>query len=56
MQWQSLSDFWAMGGYGGYVWGSFGVMAAGLAAESAALVLRRRRAVRAVQDAAEAGL
>jgi heme exporter protein D len=28
MQWASLSDFWNMGGYGLYVWGSFGVTAA----------------------------
>ena len=25
MQWHSLKDFLAMGGYGFYVWGSFGV-------------------------------
>ncbi|RIX44217.1 MAG: heme exporter protein CcmD [Rhodocyclales bacterium GT-UBC] len=25
MYWNSLSDFLAMGGYGFYVWGSFGV-------------------------------
>ena len=25
--WNSFSDFLAMGGYGGYVWGSFGVNA-----------------------------
>ncbi len=23
MQWASWSDFWAMGGYGLYVWGSY---------------------------------
>ena len=28
MIWNSWSDFWAMGGYGVYVWGSFGVTAA----------------------------
>ena len=28
MIWNSWSDFWAMGGYGLYVWGSFGVTAA----------------------------
>jgi heme exporter protein D len=27
MIWNSFSDFWAMGGYGLYVWGSFGVTA-----------------------------
>ncbi len=25
--WSSVADFWAMGGYGLYVWGSFGVTA-----------------------------
>jgi heme exporter protein D len=25
MIWNSAADFWAMGGYGLYVWGSFGV-------------------------------
>jgi heme exporter protein D len=28
MIWNSWADFWAMGGYGLYVWGSFGVTAA----------------------------
>lgn len=27
MIWNSWSEFWAMGGYGLYVWGSFGVTA-----------------------------
>ena len=34
MIWKSFSDFWSMGGYGLYVWGSFGVTAALLAAEA----------------------
>jgi heme exporter protein D len=25
MEWASWSDFWSMGGYGLYVWGSYGV-------------------------------
>ncbi len=33
MVWQSGADFWSMGGYGLYVWGSFGVMALGAALE-----------------------
>jgi heme exporter protein D len=41
MQWQSLSEFIAMGGYAGYVWGSVGVTAAAMLGE--ALLLRRRR-------------
>ena len=27
MQWNSVAEFFAMGGYGFYVWGSFGVTA-----------------------------
>lgn len=27
MEWASWSDFWAMGGYGLYVWGSYAVTA-----------------------------
>jgi len=33
MQWNSASDFFAMGGYAFYVWGSFGVTAAALLIE-----------------------
>ena len=33
MIWNSWSDFWAMGGYGLYVWGSFGVTAVLMAYE-----------------------
>lgn len=39
MQWASWSDFWAMGGYGLYVWGSFGVTFLVIAIE---VVLLRR--------------
>jgi heme exporter protein D len=34
MIWNSWSDFWAMGGYGVYVWGSFGITAALMALEA----------------------
>lgn len=27
MQWHSWAEFWQMGGYGFYVWGSFGITA-----------------------------
>ncbi len=40
--WNSLSDFLAMGGYGLYVWGSFGVTAAIMAIEPI-LVARHRK-------------
>ena len=42
IHWNSFADFIAMGGYGGYVWGSFGVTALIMAVEPL-LVSRRRR-------------
>ncbi len=33
MRWDSWAQFWAMGGYGVYVWGSVGVTAVLLALE-----------------------
>lgn len=41
MQWNSLSEFLAMGGYGFYVWGSFGLTAAVVVIET--LLIRRQR-------------
>jgi heme exporter protein D len=40
--WNSFSDFLAMGGYGFYVWGSFGVTALIMAVEPI-LVARTRK-------------
>ena len=44
MNWHSLRDFLAMGGYGVYVWGAFGVASALMALEVWALVRRERAA------------
>jgi heme exporter protein D len=44
MNWSSASEFFAMGGYAAYVWGSFGLAAVALALESV-LVKHRRAAV-----------
>lgn len=44
MQWHSVGDFFAMGGYALYVWGSIGACAAAMAIEPW-LVARRHRAV-----------
>ena len=41
MQWNSVSEFFAMGGYAFYVWGSFGATALVMAVES--LLIRNRR-------------
>ncbi|MEO7579839.1 MAG: heme exporter protein CcmD [Massilia sp.] len=40
MIWNSWADFLAMGGYGRYVWGSFGVVALAVAGELALLRAR----------------
>jgi len=44
MNWGSLSEFLAMGGYGAFVWGSYAVAALCIAAEVALLARRRRAA------------
>jgi heme exporter protein D len=41
--WSSVGDFLAMGGYGAYVWGAYGVSALALIAEVLALRARARR-------------
>lgn len=45
MNWASAADFWAMGGYGFYVWGSYGAVVVVVAIEIGLLKARRRRAV-----------
>jgi len=42
MNWGSVGEFFAMGGYGLYVWGSYAVTFAVIALEIVLLVLRRR--------------
>ena len=54
MNWQSASEFWAMGGYGVYVWGSMGVSAALLALEVLLARVGRRQALDAVCEAMDA--
>ncbi|WP_365851591.1 heme exporter protein CcmD [Comamonas sp.] len=41
--WHSWSEFIHMGGYGGYVWGSLGIMALVMVAEVWQIRTRRRR-------------
>lgn len=48
MNWNGWQDFLHMGGYAGYVWGSFGAVALLLALE---MVLVRRRLRRARAEA-----
>ena len=54
MIWQSASEFWAMGGYGVYVWGSMGVSAALLALEVWLAHKGRHQALDAVCEAMDA--
>ncbi len=46
MNWDSASAFFAMGGYGLYVWSAFGVAAACLLSEPMLVAMRHRRALR----------
>ena len=46
MNWGSWADFFAMGGYALYVWGSYAVTAGLIAVEIVMLVLRRRNALK----------
>jgi heme exporter protein D len=49
MNWNSPAEFFAMGGYAFYVWGSFGVTALALLVEPLLLRKRRREAVHSLQ-------
>ena len=52
MQWGSVSEFFAMGGYGLYVWGAYAVTAACMLVEPALVVRRHRQARRAAAEGA----
>jgi heme exporter protein D len=52
MQWQSMSEFFAMGGYAFYVWGSFGVCAIAMITEPLLACHRRKQAIRRIQEEA----
>ena len=45
MIWGDAGEFFAMGGYGLYVWGSYAVTLLAIVIELAALRARRRRAI-----------
>ncbi len=55
MNWHSLQDFLAMGGYGSYVWGSFSVVFGLMLLEVWALGRREREARAAVAGHADQG-
>jgi heme exporter protein D len=46
MNWQGWSDFWAMGGYGLYVWGSYAATLICVLGEIALLAMRRKSILR----------
>ncbi len=50
MNWASWSDFFAMGGYALYVWGSYAVTAGLIAVELILLTQRKRRALERLGD------
>ena len=54
MTWQSWDQFVAMGGYGLYVWGSYLVTLAIIAAEVVLVAKRRRNVMRQLRSFARA--
>ena len=52
MNWNSAGEFFAMGGYGLYVWGSYGVTVLAIAIEILALRARLARASQLKQEQA----
>ena len=54
MNWSSPADFFAMGGYAFYVWGSFGACALAMAVESFLLRQQRVELLRSLKDQHEA--
>ena len=51
MNWGSAANFWAMGGYGFYVWGSYAAVVAVIVIELWMLRVRRGGAVAEVEAA-----
>jgi heme exporter protein D len=54
MIWNSWTEFWAMGGYGLYVWGSFGVTALCVALEMIWVKNARAQALAQIRDELDA--
>jgi heme exporter protein D len=53
MYWSNMSEFWAMGGQGFFVWMSYGALLAAIAVEVLLLKLRRSRALRGIEEERE---
>ena len=54
MIWNSASEFFAMRGYGLYVWGAYAMTLAALLFEAASVVRRHRTTLRDAGDAEQA--
>lgn len=54
MNWSSPAEFFAMGGYGLYVWGSFGICALAFVAEPFLIGRRHKEIVRTLRRQAMA--
>jgi len=54
MNWQSFDNFLHMGGYGLYVWGSYGLTLAVMLVEALAVRRRQRQAFAAARQLAQA--
>ncbi len=54
MNWNSASEFFAMGGYALYVWGSFGACALAMVLEPALLAKRRNAVLQSLRLQARA--
>ena len=54
MSWGSASEFFAMGGYGVYVWGAYAVTAACMLIDPVQAARRHRRALATARAEAEA--
>lgn len=50
MQWNSAAEFFAMGGYGLYVWGSFGLTAAAVMFEIWQARAQRQAVLRSLRN------
>jgi heme exporter protein D len=53
MNWGSVDNFFHMGGYGLYVWGSYGVTAVLMVIEPLLAARRRRHALRDAHDSTQ---
>ena len=56
MNWGSAAEFFAMGGYAPYIWGSYAVVALCMLVESLSVRARRTRALRELERSTAAAL